>query len=182
MKFSAFCLSALMVVFFSACSTLPPPTTVSALDLSRYEGTWHEIARYPNCFQRSCKSGTTATYKARNDGKISVVNRCITASGKVEEVSGTAEVVPGSNGAKLKVGFGGPFRGDYWVLGLDEKNYDWAVVGHPSRKFLWLLARSPQVSESALEKMLSIVSEQGFSRERLQFDESVKRPKPPGPK
>ena len=63
-------------------------------------------------------------------------------------IVGRATVVPGSNNARLKVRFFGPFAGDYWIIGLDEKNYSWALVGHPSRRFLWILSREPTMKES----------------------------------
>jgi apolipoprotein D and lipocalin family protein len=140
---------------------------VAKVDLERYSGKWYEIARYPNWFQRSCTGETTAEYTPMEDGLIRVLNRCQTESGKWKNVEGTAKVVPETNQARLKVNFGGPFSGDYWIIGLDEENYQWAVVGHPSRWFLWFLAREPQVSPETLEKMMTIAEEQGYSRDRL---------------
>lgn len=155
------------VCYLSGCASRPPLRTVSEVDLQRYEGTWHEVARYPNWFQRSCDGPATAEYTAQPDGTIRVVNSCTTKKGKVQEVVGSATVVPDSGNAKLRVGFGGPFRGDYWIIGLDEKNYSWAVVGHPSRLFLWLLAREKTVSPEVYQEMEKIVVEQGYHPERL---------------
>lgn len=169
--FSALALlgAGLAVLLLGGCATRPPLQTVPQVDLQRYAGTWHEIARSPNWFQRKCTGATTAEYTPMEDGRIRVVNRCQTASGKWQEVQGTARVIPDSNQARLKVNFGGPVSGDYWIIGLDEENYQWAVVGHPSRWFLWLLARQPEVSPETLEKMIAIAESQGYSRDRLQM-------------
>ena len=113
-------------------------TTVDAVDLDRYVGLWHEIARIPNRFQKQCARGTTAEYTLRGDGRIRVVNRCVKGDGGTDEAEGVAKVVAGANNSKLKVSFVSflgwrPFWGDYWVIGLDE-DYQWAVIGTPDRK------------------------------------------------
>jgi len=159
--------SILTACILCSCTSRPPLRTVAEVDLKRYEGTWHEVARYPNWFQRSCEGPASAEYTAQSDGTILVVNRCTSKRSKVQEVVGKATVVPDSGNAKLRVGFGGPFKGDYWIIGLDEKNYSWAVVGHPSRLFLWLLAREKKVPPGVLAEMERIVVEQGYNPERL---------------
>src|SRR5512147_1756235 len=115
-----------------------PVTTVDSVDLARYAGLWHEIARVPNPFQRKCLRGTTAEYTLREDGRIDVVNRCFEKDDKPSEAKGVAKVVEGAHNAKLRVSFVSflgwrPFWGDYWVLGLDE-GYQWVAIGTPNRK------------------------------------------------
>jgi apolipoprotein D and lipocalin family protein len=148
----------------AACtSTHPPLATVQAVDLDRYYGTWYEIARLPNRFQAICVSDTQATY--RPDGKeVSVVNRCRTADGKFEQADGIAKVVPGSQGAKLRVSFFRPFYGDYWILDLDPA-YRWVLVGEPSRKYAWILAREPKLDEATVEALLARAAALGFDRQ-----------------
>ncbi|MDX2079979.1 MAG: lipocalin family protein [Terrimicrobiaceae bacterium] len=157
-----------LVVGLGACATRPPLATVPSVDLRRYAGTWHEIARYPNWFQRKCTGPATAEYTPLPDGRIQVVNRCRRADGSMDSVTGTATVVPGSNKTKLKVGFGGPFRGDYWIIGLDQKNYSWALVGHPSRKFLWILARDPNLPDRTYNEIVALAVSKGYDASRIQ--------------
>ena len=112
-----------------------PVQTVEHVDLDRYIGLWHQIALIPNRFQDQCAGGTTATYTRRDDGKITVLNRCRTAEGKMDEAEGLAKIENDVTNAELKVSFVSflgwrPFWGDYWVIGLDE-DYDWAAVGTP---------------------------------------------------
>lgn len=153
----------------AGCAARPPLATVDSVDLARYAGTWHEIAKYPNWFQRSCAADTTAEYTLQPDGAVRVTNRCRMASGKMREAGGTATAVPGSSNAKLRVRFAGsPFAGDYWIIGLDEKNYSWSLVGHPSRKFLWILARSPQMDPATYGKIAGIAQGKGFPPEKLE--------------
>jgi apolipoprotein D and lipocalin family protein len=168
----AVCGVAVGAVFLSGCATRPPLQHVSNVDLERYAGLWHEVARLPNWFQRSCTGATTARYTPLADGKIEVINRCETAGGKYREITGTASVVPGTGNARLKVNFGGPIRGDYWIIGLDKENYQWAVVGHPSRWFLWFLSREPEVSDEVLAEMKAIAIAAGYDLSRLRISGS----------
>ncbi|MBI3430954.1 MAG: lipocalin family protein [Hydrogenophilales bacterium] len=151
-------------LLLAACtSTHPPLATVQAVDLDRYYGTWYEIARLPNRFQAQCVSDTQATY--RPDGKaVAVLNQCRTANGKLEQAHGVAKVVAGSQGAKLRVSFFRPFYGDYWILELDP-DYRWVLVGEPSRKYAWILARSPRFDEPTLEALLTRAAALGFDRQ-----------------
>ena len=159
----------LIALFLAGCATRPPLATVPTVDLKRYEGRWFEIAKYPNWFQRACASDTTAQYTGLPDGTIQVLNRCKQADGKFREAKAVATVVPGSGNAKLEVRFGGsPIAGDYWIIGLDEKNYSWALVGHPWRQFLWILARQPRLDDATYERIVSLAESQGYSRDRIE--------------
>lgn len=160
-------LTAVVVFVLFGCATKPPLGTVSQVDLQRYSGQWHEVARYPNWFQRNCVGETTAVYTPLPDGTIRVENSCRGKSGRIEKAVGLAQVVPGSDNTKLKVRFFGPFTGDYWVIGLDEKNYSWAVVGHPSRKYLWILSRTPKMRPADYEAAIKIASAGGYDLSRL---------------
>jgi apolipoprotein D and lipocalin family protein len=144
-----------------------PPQTVPHVDLDRYAGTWYEIASFPHRFQRGC-AATTATYEPRNDGRITVKNRCRAdgLDGDVRGVDGVAWPVDDTN-ARLKVRFFWPFRGDYWVLALDPE-YQWSVVGHPEREYLWILSRTPQIDESLYEELVEKARKQGFDVSRLE--------------
>jgi apolipoprotein D and lipocalin family protein len=150
----------------ASCATAPQaPTTVGMVDLARYAGKWYEQASFPMAFQKGCRN-STAEYTAQPDGSIKVVNTCTKADGTTAQVTGQAVVVPGSGNTKLKVSFFGPFTGDYWVIGLDP-NYQWALVGHPDKTYLWLLTRQPDVSPALLEKMKSLAQAQGYDLTKL---------------
>jgi len=144
-----------------------PLTTVDNVDLRRYAGKWYEIARYPNRFQRNCQSDTTAVYTLRDDGKVQVVNACREKNGKVRIARGTAKVIDKKNNAKLKVTFFWPFYGDYWVIGLSP-DYQYAIVGEPSRKYLWILSRTPGMEETTYQGVLGLVEGLGYQPAKLQ--------------
>lgn len=137
------------------------PPTVPAVDLKRYTGTWYEIARFPHSFEKGA-SHVTANYLSQPDGTIKVVNRSM-KDGKPDSIEGVATPVSGSNGAKLKVKF---FTflpsGNYWVLALDDKNYQWAMVGEGSRKYLWILSRTPQMDKGVYEMLVNRARELGY--------------------
>lgn len=145
----------------------PPVQAVPAVDLARYAGKWHEIAAYPMYFQRRCLGDTTAEYALRDDGEVSVRNRCRTEDG-FDEATARAWAVEGGGNAKLKVSFFWPFRSDYWVIGLDPA-YRWAVVGNPERKYLWILSRTPKLQADLLDKALAAARAQGYELSPLRF-------------
>jgi apolipoprotein D and lipocalin family protein len=147
-----------------AARRAPPPDTVQRVDLTRYVGVWHEIARYPNRFQKECRE-STASYTIRDDGAITVVNRCRTDSGD-KEARGIAKVVDSVTNARLKVSFFRPFYGDYWIFDLGT-DYEYAVVGTPDRKYLWILSRTPVMDARLYEKLLEKIRGQGFDPKRL---------------
>ncbi len=143
------------------------PVTVKHVDLQRYLGTWYEIAKIPNFFQKNCARNTTATYRLEKNGEIEVINRCVGNDGKVNVAKGIAKVVDPESNAKLKVSFVSIlgihlFWGNYWILGLD-KNYKYAVVGEPSRKYGWILSRTPALTPSERSAVDEILLKQGYN-------------------
>ncbi|MEX1368367.1 MAG: lipocalin family protein [Nannocystaceae bacterium] len=147
---------------------LPPLQTVEQVELSRYLGTWYEIASYPQRFQKGC-TATTATYSLpEGEDEIEVLNRCRKDSldGKLDEAKGRARIVDSTTNAKLEVSFFGPFWGDYWIIDLDP-DYQWAVVGHPGRDYLWILSRTPQLEPEVYDGILQRLLEQDYDTSRL---------------
>lgn len=157
-------LPATVLISLSGCATTshPPLPTVPAVDLKRYLGTWHQIALIPNRFQSMCVAETQAEY-ALDDDVIRVTNRCRTASGEIESASGIAKIVEGSHNAKLRVSFFRPFYGDYWVLALDP-DYRWVLIGEPSRRYGWVLARTPTLDKDVLDRLIDRAAELGYDR------------------
>ncbi|MFZ2053622.1 MAG: lipocalin family protein [Candidatus Aminicenantales bacterium] len=139
-----------------------PLQVVPRVDLNRYLGTWYEIATIPQRFQKDCV-GVTATYTLRDDGKIEVLNKCRkkTLDGEIKTAKGKAWVVDKETNAKLKVQFFWPFRGDYWIIELDP-DYQYAVVGHPGRKYLWILSRTPQMDEALYQNLMQRIANKGY--------------------
>jgi apolipoprotein D and lipocalin family protein len=166
---------ALAFLLLSACaarsaeeSTAPPLRTVAKVDLERYLGTWFEIASYPQRFQRDC-TATQAKYSLDDDGDIRVENQCRkhTLDGKLDRAKGRARVVDTSTNAKLEVSFFRPFWGDYWIIDLGAE-YEYAVVGHPSREYLWILSRTPTLHPTVYAGILERLVAQGYDTSRLQ--------------
>jgi len=153
-----FALLLLMFVPALCLAQSNPLKTVAKVDLNKYLGTWYEIATIPQRFQKGC-TGVTATYSLRKDGKIDVVNQCYKDSlnGKHKQVHGKAWVTDIVSNAKLKVQFFWPFSGDYWIIELDS-NYQYAVVGHPNRNYLWILCRTPQMDQGLYNSLLNRIS------------------------
>jgi len=166
----AWTISGLAALFLGGCGAFNPPlATVENVEIGRYTGRWYEIARYPNSFEPGCV-GVTADYTLRQDGRISVLNTCIEGDldGEVRLIEGVARVIdPGTN-AKLAVTFFAPFEGDYWILDLGE-DYEYAVVGEPSRTFLWILSRKPVMDQDLYEDILSRLPEKSYDPNRLEL-------------
>ncbi|MDF1637633.1 MULTISPECIES: lipocalin family protein [Alcanivorax] len=164
----------LLAGLLSACGADKPLATVDQVDLERYSGTWYEIARLPQWFQRGCYN-STATYSLNEDGTVRVVNRCQREDKEPSEAQGTARVAPGSDNAKLKVRFDSWIskllptitEGNYWIIALD-KNYQTVVIGEPSREYLWILARTPQLPDDQYQALLQLAESKGFPVDELQ--------------
>lgn len=143
-----------------------PLRTVDKVDVNRYMGLWYEIARNPNPFEGDCAGDSTAHYTLHGDGRVEVVNACRTSSGKRKTVHGIAKIVDPVSKAKLKVQFQWPFAGDYWILVLNSF-YEYAVVGEPSRKYLWILSRTPKLDKGTYRGILHRIEELGYDTSRL---------------
>ena len=166
----AFILSVTVVLLLISCQAkeVNVMETVASVDLNRYLGKWYEIATIPQRFQLGCHC-VTAEYSLRPDGKVKVVNSCRKDSptGPPKSVTGQAKVVKGSNNAKLKVSFFWPFWGNYWIINLDQENYQWAIVSAPSRKTLWILSRTPEMDAALYEKLVEFCKDTGLNTELL---------------
>lgn len=135
------------------------PQPAKAVVVEQYLGKWYEMARYEAPFQKDCE-GVTADYSLRDDGKIKVINSCL-KDGKRKTAIGKAKIVDGSENAKLRVSFFGPFYGDYWVLDRAD-DYSWAIVGEPSGRYLWMLTRQAQPDPSVRALIEQRVKQLGY--------------------
>ncbi len=151
---------------------------VPDLDVERYMGMWYAVASIPTSFERQCVQGTTAEYALLENGRIQVTNTCYNDDGEVDIARGNAWLPDAAEPSKLKVSFvrflgfwwfGAP----YWVIDLAD-DYSYAVVGHPTRKFGWILSRTPTVSSDTLEGIFSRLEQQGYERGQFRtIDQSI---------
>ncbi|MBI40692.1 MAG: hypothetical protein CMF59_13925 [Leptospiraceae bacterium] len=171
----------ILILCIGSCisaSSKEPLETVNELDLVKYLGTWQELYRIPNSFQDGedpCMD-TTATYRRRKDGKIVVLNRCQRSTG-TDEATGLAYVPNPEDNSRLKMNFTGIWLlraigigdGNYYVLGLgpvEDRQYAWALVGEPGRKYGWILSRS-SLNPKTITRIFEIAEEQGYSRDQF---------------
>jgi len=164
--------SLLTTLFLSLISTSAMATTVDYVDLTRYQGRWYEIASIPQRFTSQCVEGTTAEYKLEGD-TVSVKNSCVTAEGERNIAFGRAKVANAETNAELKVTFvhllGAwiyRFGGEYNVIQL-EPNYQYAVVGHPTKQYSWILSRTPWMDTQTLAKIEQELKAQGYNTCRI---------------
>ncbi len=155
-------------------ATATPLQPVPSLDLQRYMGRWHELARFPNRFQGDCIGPATADYQLLPGGTVQVTNRCLQAGGKVDEAVGEARRIGAAGSPRLEVRFAPawlswlPFVwGNYWVVDIDPA-YQLAVVSEPKREYLWVLARQPQLDAATWDALLARLRDKGFDLSRLQ--------------
>lgn len=150
----------------AACAPQPvyrqsnEPLPVATIELERYLGLWHEQARLPNSFEEGCQN-VTAEYATREDGLISVTNTCVEADGERRVARGRARPVGEGGQGKLKVSFFGPFWADYWVLDRGAA-YEWAIVGEPEGKYLWVLTREEVMTPERRAAFEQRVTELGY--------------------
>jgi apolipoprotein D and lipocalin family protein len=151
-----------------------PLMPIATLDVPRYMGTWYEIAKYPNKFQKMCLSETTAAYQLQAGGTVQVTNRCKNESGTISEAIGEARQIGPSTSPKLQVRFAPSWLawlpmvwGNYWVIDLDPA-YQLVAVSEPTREYLWVLSRTPAVTAEAYGALLARLKAQGFELQRLE--------------
>lgn len=160
-------------VFMALNSFSAELKTVSYLDPERYMGTWYEIARYENRFQKNCYA-TQVNYALRENGTVAVTNTCSLKANPLETTTanGIAFIANKETNAQLKVGFAplfkylGWFTGDYWVMKLGP-NYEYAVIGTPNYKYFWIIAREAELPESLYQELVDFAVEQGFDAQKI---------------
>lgn len=174
-------LASVSLASLAALASAAAPSAVQSLPelaVTSYMGRWYQVALYPNRFQRQCQSDTSAEYRRLPDGTVEVANRCRLADGRLDEAIGLARPTGQLAGdrlrpAQLEVSFLPSWLrwlpvgwGRYWVIQLaDDGRY--AVVSEPSREFLWVLSRTPQLSPADESAIRSKLVEQGFDLQRL---------------
>ena len=158
-------LAAIFAGLIGSCSSAPstPLDTVSDFDLPSYLGNWYQVAAIPAWFQSDCARRTTANYALGEDGLVTVVNSCETADGKRKRAEARARFVNSASDGRLEVTFVEVLgfwvwlaAGEYWIIGLDT-DYQWSIVGQPSRQFAWILARSESLDRQTLKKAEEIL-------------------------
>jgi apolipoprotein D and lipocalin family protein len=149
--------------------------TIAALDVPRYLGTWYEIAKFPNWFQKKCVGNTKAVYTAKPDGNLRVLNSCKTANGETSEAEGAARQIGAKDSPRLEVRFAPEWLsflplvwGDYWVIDLDPQ-YQVAAVSDPRREYLWVLSRTPQLDPKVYDDLLLRLKQQQFDVRKLEL-------------
>lgn len=171
----------LSVVMLAACTGVPEKVTpVSGFELDRYLGKWYEIARLDHSFERGL-SHISADYSLRDDGGVRVVNQGFnTEDGEWQQAEGKAYFVESADQGYLKVSFFGPFYGSYIVFELDQDNYQYAFISGPDTDYLWLLARTPEVSEALKQRFITEAAKRGFSTDQLIFPDQRPATRPAG--
>ncbi|HVU03703.1 MAG TPA: lipocalin family protein [Polyangiaceae bacterium] len=165
MRFRRSVLALAAFVLLPGCRS-EPPLDVAPVDLGRFQGKWYEIAKLPRTTESGC-SGTTAFYRLRSSTELDVTNECRLETGGTKSVTARAVATDPSSPGKLSLDVGG-FYGDYWVLGVGE-HYEWAVIGHPSRDYLWILSRTPTLSDETLRATRSLAQDRSFDTSRLEY-------------
>jgi apolipoprotein D and lipocalin family protein len=140
---------------------------VADFDAERYLGRWYEIARLDHSFERNLVN-VTAEYSRREDGAVRVRNRGFdTEDNEWSDIEGVARFVGDDDEGYLKVSFFGPFYGSYVVFELEREDYDYAFVSGFNRDYLWLLARTPTVSDALKAEFTEKAASLGFATDEL---------------
>jgi apolipoprotein D and lipocalin family protein len=160
----------ILVIFAAGCTGVPKDVSpVKGFDVSRYLGTWYEIARLDHSFERGLEQ-VTAEYSLRDDGGIRVVNQGFNSEKKRwEKAEGKAYFIGPSDVGRLKVSFFGPFYGGYNIIDLDHEHYRYSLVCGPDKSYLWILARQPALDKSSIDDLLDKASALGFDTNQLIF-------------
>jgi len=157
-------LAFLSVPFLALRAQDKPLETVSHVDMEKYLGKWYEVAAFPQFFEKGCTC-TIAQYSLKNNGNIAVKNTCI-KNGKQTTATGKAIVKDKQSNAKLSVSFFWPFSGKYWIIAL-APDYSYAMVGHPNRKYLWILNRKAKMDDVTYNQLIKLATDKGFDVSKL---------------
>jgi apolipoprotein D and lipocalin family protein len=159
-----------LLTFLSGCVGIPDNVVpVGEFDVNRYLGTWYEIARLDHSFERGLEK-VTAEYSLRSDGGVKVINRGFNPKSDTwKEVAGKAYFINDTSIGRLKVSFFGPFYGGYNIIELDKKNYSYSLICGPSKNYLWILARKPEMEESIKVELIKKAKTLGFDTDKLIF-------------
>lgn len=151
-----------------------PLEPIAMLDVPRYMGVWYEVAKFPNRFQSQCVADTSATYRLQADGTVQVINACRLSKGEMQQAVGEARQRGGPGTARLQVRFAPAWLswlpwvwGQYWVVDLDD-GYALAAVSEPTREYLWILSRTPEVPPERYAELLGRLSRMGLEVGRLE--------------
>ncbi len=163
-------ISIIFVLFLVGCVGIPQNVKpVDNFQLERYLGKWYEIARLDHSFERGL-TRVSAIYSVRDDGGVRVLNGGYAEKEKAwKTAEGKAYFVEGSNLGYLKVSFFGPFYGSYVVFELDHANYQYSLVCGPDKSYLWILARTPKISNELKDRLIAKAAASGFDTSKLIF-------------
>lgn len=164
----------ILPALFHSCTAPKELPVVEEVNLDKYSGKWYDIAHLPQKFQAGCKCVTAEYYI--EDEYVKVINTCVNIDDdKVRKVEGKAFPVKNSNNARLKVQFFWPFKGDYYIIALDN-DYQMALVGAPNRKYLWVLSRTPNPNQAGVDEYLARAESLGFNTEAMEFTDQSCHP------
>ena len=158
----------LVLVGLSGCTGMPDNVEpVKGFELPRYLGKWYEIARFDHSFEEGL-SEVTATYSMRSDGGVKVINRGFSKEEKTwDEAEGKAYFVESETTGHLKVSFFGPFYASYVIMELDKEGYQYALITGPDKDYLWILARTPSISDDVRMGLLKKATAAGYDVSKL---------------
>jgi apolipoprotein D and lipocalin family protein len=162
------CLLPLLTLLLTACLGMPDGVKpVNNFEVERYLGSWYEIARLDHSFERGLDN-VTAQYSLRDDGGVRVINRGYSAKkGEWEEAEGKAFFVGDEDQGYLKVSFFGPFYGSYVIFELEQQGYQYAFISGPDQSYLWLLSRTPEISDATMRLFEQKARSLGFNLDKL---------------
>ncbi len=165
-------LIALMVPFIAICGNKIDKTTIDSLNLERYMGTWYEIARFDNRYERG-RVGVTAHYTLNDDGTFDVLNSGYDGSfdNDLDTARGRIKQPNPDKPGELKVTFMWRFYARYNILELDHDGYSYALIGSSSDAYLWIISRTPQMNSEDLKLLLQRASNRGYDISKLVYVE-----------
>lgn len=175
-KFFIFALSWLIITGHLLAYENSEPTPVASVDLKRYMGLWHEIARLPNAFEANCIQ-STSQYTLTENGDVHFLNSCLKANGREKQAKAMGQVSNAPSNSKLKINFApkwlqwtGFGSTEHWIIDLG-KNYEYAVVSEPGKRYLWILSRSPVLEKQTYDSIISKLKGLHFDLSHLVVNE-----------
>jgi apolipoprotein D and lipocalin family protein len=152
----------------SACSQRLPMITVSHVDLDRFMGDWYVVANIPTFLERDAHNAVES-YRMNSDGSIATTFRFRDGGfdGKLKEYHPTGFIEDKDTNARWGMRFIWPIKADYRIVYLDE-DYSITVIAREARDYVWVMSRTPEISEDDFSDMKKFIGRIGYDSSLLQ--------------
>jgi len=149
------------------CSHNPPMATVDYVDIDRFMGDWYVVANIPTFLEKGAHNAVES-YARNEDGSIATTFTFLDGGfdGELKEYNPTGFIEDTETNALWGMQFIWPIKADYRIVYLDE-DYTKTVIGRKARDYVWVMARTPELSQEEYEEIVQFVGSIGYDTSKI---------------